>query len=79
MKRVRINEQIWAREMRVIDENGNQLGVLPREAALKIAQERSLDLIEISPTSNPVVCRVANYDKFRYLMTKKEKEKRNLS
>ena len=65
--------------MRVIDENGNQLGVLPREAALKIAQERSLDLIEISPTSNPVVCRVANYDKFRYLLTKKEKEKRKHS
>jgi translation initiation factor IF-3 len=65
--------------MRVIDENGNQLGILPREAALKIAQERSLDLIEISPTSNPVVCRVANYDKFRYLLTKKEKEKRKHS
>ena len=65
--------------MRVIYENWNQLGILPRESALKIAQERSLDLIEISPTSNPVVCRVANYDKFRYLLTKKEKEKRKHS
>jgi len=65
--------------MRVIDENGDQLGILPREEALNIAHSRSLDLIEVSPGSNPVVCRIGNYDKFRYILIKKEKEQRKNS
>lgn len=74
MRRVRINEQIWAKEVRLIDETGNQLGVVSRDQALEIANSRNLDLVEVSPESKPPVCRVINYDKFRYQMVKKEKE-----
>lgn len=79
MRKVRINEQIWAREVRLIDESGNQLGIVSREQALDIAQSRSLDLVEVSPESKPPVCRVINYDKFRYQLAKKEKEQQRHS
>lgn len=67
---VRINERIRAREVRVIDEKGEQLGILPPFEALKIARERGLDLVEVSPTAVPPVCRIQDYGKFLY-----EKEK----
>jgi translation initiation factor IF-3 len=67
---VRINDRIRAREIRVIDENGEQLGILPPFEALKIARERGLDLVEVSPTAVPPVCRIQDYGKFLY-----EKEK----
>ena len=57
--------------MRVVDETGKNLGVMPREAALKLAQERGLDLIEIAPAAQPPVAKIINFDKFRY---QKEKE-----
>jgi translation initiation factor IF-3 len=57
--------------LRVVDETGKNLGVMPREAALKLAQERGLDLIEIAPTAQPPVAKIINFDKFRY---QKEKE-----
>jgi len=75
-KSVRINEQIWAKEMRVIGEDGQQIGVVSREEALKLAQEKELDLIEISSNSNPIICRITDYDKFRFRLAKKEKEQR---
>lgn len=57
--------------MRVVDENGENLGVMPREAALKLAQEKELDLVEIAPMVKPPVARIISFDKFRY---QKEKE-----
>ena len=79
LRRVRINEQIWAKELRLIDDSGNQLGVVSRNEALDIAKNKNLDLVEVSPDSNPPVCRVINYDKFRYQMAKKEKEQQKHS
>ena len=67
---IRINEKIRAREIRVIDENGEQLGILPPFEALRIARERSLDLVEVSPSAVPPVCRIQDYGRFLY-----EKEK----
>ncbi|MFA5052658.1 MAG: translation initiation factor IF-3 [Parcubacteria group bacterium] len=68
---IRKNNEISARELRVIGENGENFGVLSRDVALKIAEEKNLDLIEVSATANPPVARIGNYDKFRY---QKEKE-----
>lgn len=73
---IRSNEAIWAREIRLIDESGKQLGIFSRDEALRIAKEKSLDLIEVNPNANPVVCRIIDYDKYRYILSKKEKEKR---
>ena len=67
---IRINDRIRAREIRVIDENGEQLGILQPFEALKIARERGLDLVEVSPNAVPPVCRIQDYGKFLY-----EKEK----
>lgn len=67
---IRINDKIRAREVRVIDENGEQLGILPPFEALKMARERGLDLVEVSPNAAPPVCRIQDYGKFLY-----EKEK----
>ena len=58
---IRINERIRAREVRVIDDAGNQLGILPPFEALKIARERGLDLVEVSPTAVPPVARAVDY------------------
>jgi translation initiation factor IF-3 len=79
LRKVRINEQIWAREVRLIDEKGNQLGIVSRDQAMEIASSRNLDLVEVSPESKPPVCRVINYDKFRYQLAKKEKEQQRHS
>ncbi|PYY20949.1 MAG: translation initiation factor IF-3, partial [Acidobacteria bacterium] len=70
---MRTNERIRAREIRVIDENGAQLGVMQPFEALKIARERGFDLVEISATANPPVCRIQDYGKFLY---EKEKQER---
>lgn len=60
--------------MRVLDEDGNQLGVLPTHEALRQAQERGLDLVEVAPTSVPPVCKYLNYGQYRYELQKKEKD-----
>src|SRR5665213_821799 len=73
---IRINDRIRAREIRVIDENGEQLGVLPPFEALKMARERSLDLVEISPNAVPPVCRIQDYGKFLYEKDKSERAAR---
>ena len=69
-----INEEILDKEIRLIDENGEQLGIMSAEAALKIAEERELDLVKISPAAKPPVCRIMDYGKFRFEQAKKEKE-----
>jgi len=71
----RINEQIRAREVRCIDVDGNQLGVISRDAALEIAMERDLDLVEVSPNSDPPVCRIMDYGKYKYQKSKRDSGK----
>jgi translation initiation factor IF-3 len=71
---IRTNERIRAREIRVIDDEGQQIGILPPFEALKMARERNLDLVEISPTAQPPVCRIMDYGKFLYQQEKKERE-----
>ncbi|MEK7512870.1 MAG: translation initiation factor IF-3 [Patescibacteria group bacterium] len=74
----RINNQITAPELRVLSDTGENLGVLSREEALKIAREKGLDLIEIAPTAKPPVARTMEYDKFRYQKEKEIKKQRLL-
>lgn len=62
--------------MRLIDENGQQLGIVPIREALQMSDDRGLDLVEVAPNANPPVCRVMDYGKFRYEQTKKEREAR---
>lgn len=69
-----MNSAIRAREVRLIDADGKQLGIMPLREALRIAGERELDLCEVAPTANPPVCRVMDYGKFRYEQSKKERE-----
>ena len=69
-----INEEITDRELRLIGGEGEQLGIMSAAAALKIAEEQGLDLVKIAPGSNPPVCRIMDYGKFRFEQTKKEKE-----
>jgi translation initiation factor IF-3 len=71
---VRINERIRAKEIRVIDDEGKQLGIMPPYEALKSAREKGLDLVEVSPTANPPVCRIINYGKFLYQQSKRQHE-----
>jgi translation initiation factor IF-3 len=73
---IRTNERIRAREIRVIDENGEQLGVMPPFDALKMARERSLDLVEISPNAVPPVCKIQDYGKFLYEKDKSDRAAR---
>jgi translation initiation factor IF-3 len=75
-RNIRINERIRVREVRVIDEEGKQLGILPPADAMKIAKERDLDLVEVSPTAQPPVCRIMNYGKYLYELNKKAHEAR---
>lgn len=70
-----MNEQIRAREVRVIDDaTGKQIGILPPREAVAMARERNLDLVEVAPNANPPVCRIMDYGKFQYERTKKERE-----
>lgn len=71
--RVRVNNQIKSSPVRVIDENGANVGVLEIDEALKIAQEKNLDLIEIAPTANPPVCKTMDLGKYHYEIEKKER------
>jgi translation initiation factor IF-3 len=71
---IRTNDRIRAREIRVIDDEGQQIGILPPFEALKMAREKNLDLVEISPTAVPPVCRIMDYGKFLYQQEKKERE-----
>lgn len=75
-KSLRVNQQIRVREVRVIDEEGQQLGIFPTHEALRLAYERSLDLVEVAPNAIPPVCRFLDYGKFQYERQKKEREAR---
>lgn len=69
-----INEEILDSELRVIGEDGEQLGIMSAEEALKIAEEKELDLVKISPQAKPPVCKIMDYGKFRFEQAKREKE-----
>ena len=71
-----MNEDIRAREVRVIGPDGEQIGIIPLKEALKIAEEKNLDLVNVAPAAKPPVCRIMDYGKFRYEQSKKEKEAR---
>lgn len=71
-----INEQIHDKEVRVVDAEGEQLGIMSTRDAMAIAEEKKLDLVKIAPTAKPPVCRIMDYSKFRFDQTKKEKEAR---
>lgn len=71
-----INEQIRDREVRLVGEDGEQLGIMSARDALKMAQEANLDLVKIAPTAKPPVCKIIDYGKYRYELTRKEKEAR---
>ena len=71
-----LNEEIRDREVRLIDENGEQLGVMPTHKALELAEERGLDLAKIQPQAKPPVCKLLDYDKYRYEQSKRERDNR---
>jgi translation initiation factor IF-3 len=75
-KDLQINEEIRDRELRVIDANGEQLGIMSSRQALELASERQLDLVKIAPQAKPPVCRIMDYGKFKFEQSKKEKEAR---
>ena len=69
-----INEQIRDREVRLIGENGEQLGIMSSREALKLAEEAGLDLVKIAPTAKPPVCKIVDYGKYRYELARREKD-----
>ncbi len=71
-----INEQIRDKEVRVIGDDGEQLGIMSAREAQALADDRNLDLVKISPTAKPPVCRIMDYSKFKFDKAKKEKEAR---
>ncbi len=75
-KDLQINEEIRDRELRIIDSNGDQLGIMSSRQALELAAERQLDLVKIAPQAKPPVCRIMDYGKFKFEQSKKEKEAR---
>jgi translation initiation factor IF-3 len=72
--RVNINRNIRAKEVRVIDPDGNQIGVIPTYKAIAVANDFGLDLVEISPNANPPVCKIMDYGRYKYELTKKRQE-----
>jgi translation initiation factor IF-3 len=74
VKRLRINLQIRAGKVRLIGEEGEQLGEVPSSQALQIAREHELDLVEVAPTANPPVCKILDYGKYKYEQAKKERK-----
>ena len=71
-----INEEIKDKEVRLIDEDGTQLGIMPSSEAFQVAIEKELDLVKIAPGSNPPVCKIMDYGKYRFEQAKREKEAR---
>ena len=74
-----INEEIRAKELRVIDDAGNQLGIMSRQEALDLSEEKKLDLVCIAPKAEPPVCKILDYGKYKYDQQKKEKEAKKLA
>jgi len=75
-KDLRVNQMIRAREVRLIDEENRQLGVIVLREALRIATEKGLDLVEVAPTASPVVCRIMDYGRYKYEQSKRDHEAR---
>ena len=73
---LRINDQIRVREVRVVGDGGEQFGVMPIRDALQLAQDRHVDLVEVSPTARPPVCRLMDYGKYKYEQAKRDRESR---
>ena len=73
-QRINVNRNIRAKEVRVIDPDSNQLGILAIHKALAIAGDFGLDLVEVSPTAKPPVCKIMDYGRYKYEMTKKQQE-----
>ncbi|MDR3091651.1 MAG: translation initiation factor IF-3 [Clostridiales bacterium] len=71
-----LNEQIRDKELRIIDSDGTQLGIMPLRDAMALAEEKRLDLVKISPTASPPVCKIMDYSKYKFDQAKKEKETR---
>ena len=71
---LKINEEIRDREVRVVDQNGEQLGVMPIRQALNLADEQQLDLVKIAPQAKPPVCKLMDYGKYRFEQSKRERE-----
>ncbi|RKD32527.1 translation initiation factor IF-3 [Thermohalobacter berrensis] len=76
MKELQVNEQIRDREVRLIDVDGSQIGIVNVKKAQKIAYEKKLDLVKVAPNAKPPVCRIMDYGKYKYEQSKKEKEAR---
>ncbi|MGR6835599.1 translation initiation factor IF-3 [Syntrophomonas erecta] len=72
----RVNEDIRVREIRLVSDDGEQLGIVPIREALDIAAQRGLDLVEVAPSAKPPVCRLMDYGKFKFEQSKREKEAR---
>ena len=75
-KELQINEEIRDRELRIIGSDGEQLGIMSAAEALKIAEEKNLDLVKIAPQAKPPVCKIMDYGKYRFEKAKREKEAR---
>ena len=75
-KELQINEQIRDREIRVIDSDGSQLGIMPSKRAMELAEQKNLDLVKIAPQATPPVCKIIDYGKYRFEQSKREKEQR---
>lgn len=73
---MQINEQIRDKELRVVDTDGSQLGVMPLKQALELAEQKNLDLVKIAPQAKPPVAKIIDYGKFRFEQSKREKEQR---
>ena len=73
---IRINESIRASQVRLVDQNGNQVGVVPIDQALRMSRDAELDLVEVAGQASPPVCRIIDFSKFKYDQAKKEKEAR---
>ncbi len=76
IKKLRVNERIKAREVRLVGEKGEQLGIMPLYQALEIARKQNFDLVEVAPNAVPPVCRLLDYGKYKYEQAKKEREAR---
>jgi translation initiation factor IF-3 len=77
-KDIRVNEQIRVREVRLIDADGGQLGIVPISEALRIADDRELDLVEVAPNVTPPVCKILDFGKYRYQLSKKQTQKKTM-
>ena len=79
VKDMRINEDIRVREVRLIDQDGEQAGIVPTSQALEMAKDQGLDLVEVSPQARPPVCKLLNYGKYKYEAAQRAKESRRKS